>query len=206
MNLPICLILSSSLLFLPQVTGHKESARLDELRGEWRVLAWDYEGYWLSADEGAVGEYYRNLRVIFTEERVIIKPGGSGRSLLWGIPFTWEMVASPSNNRSKARLRIAFFTAFTPGCFYTALATRRAGSAWCPPEEMCAGTRPPLLHHVVLLLLAPGDFQLCGDCLVFSPRNGGAAFGLFRQVLRIDKMSNRPPGLAAHHIGITPIA
>jgi uncharacterized protein (TIGR03067 family) len=90
MNSAICLILSSPLLFLQQSANHKESARLDELRGEWRVLAWDYEGYWLSADEGAVGEYYRNLRVIFTEERVIIKPGGSGRSLLWGIPFTWE--------------------------------------------------------------------------------------------------------------------
>jgi uncharacterized protein (TIGR03067 family) len=56
---------------------------LKELRGQWDVLVWDDRGYWMTALSNAIGEHYRDLRVTFTANRMIVKPKPGGKDF-WG--------------------------------------------------------------------------------------------------------------------------
>jgi uncharacterized protein (TIGR03067 family) len=87
-----CLILSLGVLPAdegrnqekPQKTGDEK-----ELRGRWRVVVFESEGYWLSA-YGSVGEYYRSLKVTLTGERITIKGDKETKPAPAGIEFIWN--------------------------------------------------------------------------------------------------------------------
>jgi uncharacterized protein (TIGR03067 family) len=81
-------------LILPVVCcGHgKQTARVEatdasQLHGTWNVLVFDFNGYWLSG-YGSIGEYYRNLDVTFTEERLRLSSRGKPPPL--GIEVAWH--------------------------------------------------------------------------------------------------------------------
>jgi uncharacterized protein (TIGR03067 family) len=58
-----------------------------ELQGKWRIVVFESEGYWLSA-YGPIGEYFRSLKVDFTDKRFTIDEKKDSKRA--GIPFYWD--------------------------------------------------------------------------------------------------------------------
>jgi uncharacterized protein (TIGR03067 family) len=68
------------------------TAKRNELRGRWSVLVWDANGFWMTGDErdDGIGELYRNIVVVFTDDRVVLKPKGRAAWYFLGMTFVWE--------------------------------------------------------------------------------------------------------------------
>jgi uncharacterized protein (TIGR03067 family) len=64
-------------------SGQPQRERLakGELEGEWAVVVWDFNGFWMTAVDGLIGDHYRDLRFTFTADRVRIKVRDNGQSL-----------------------------------------------------------------------------------------------------------------------------
>ena len=96
----------------PKSTKTETSDKKD-LQGSWRILAFDYDGYWLSAF-GPVGEYYRSLKVTFTDKRISIKADKKARKPApVGIEFIWDHAYSidPSRRPMEIDVRILVWSA-----------------------------------------------------------------------------------------------
>jgi uncharacterized protein (TIGR03067 family) len=90
---PCCLaVLASSLLLCQGGPGSAPPSGGIGLEGEWAVLVWDFNGYWFTAHDGAIGDHYRDLRFTFTGDRVRITLREKGQTLGW---WGWDWVNSP---------------------------------------------------------------------------------------------------------------
>jgi uncharacterized protein (TIGR03067 family) len=58
-------------------------ANKTELEGEWALVVWESEGYWFTAEDGIIGDHYRDLRFTFTADRFRTKLREKGQSLGW---------------------------------------------------------------------------------------------------------------------------
>jgi uncharacterized protein (TIGR03067 family) len=87
-----CLILSLGVLPADEGGKQEKPQRADakkELQGNWRIVVFESSGYWLSAF-GPTGEYFRSLKVTFTDKRFTIDEKKDSKPRPNGIPFYWD--------------------------------------------------------------------------------------------------------------------
>lgn len=91
LTMSTCLVLT--LGFCPMADQPKADCQVrgddKALHGKWRVIAFDDEGYWLSA-YGTIGDYYRSLQVTFLDKKILIGPGKNPKPPPLGLEFTWN--------------------------------------------------------------------------------------------------------------------
>ena len=75
-----------------------------QLHGKWSVVAFDYQGYWLSA-AGPIGEYYRSLRVTFSDKKILIGPGKNSKPPP-GLEFSWHHAYEANPNAEPKQIDI----------------------------------------------------------------------------------------------------
>src|SRR5437867_1056629 len=105
MNVSFPVLLALGLLLQQDKADKARSPDKNELQGEWAVLVWDYEGYWMTAPSGAIGDHYRNLRVTFTADRLIIRPSAKKWDIWWGVRWLTDYKCDPTKDPKQIDLR-----------------------------------------------------------------------------------------------------
>jgi uncharacterized protein (TIGR03067 family) len=100
MNTCFVAMLVGHLLLTGDKPGKAALADKSELEGEWELVVCDSDSFWLTAVDGPIGDHYRDLRFIFTRDRMKITLRENGQQIWMGLdgiddPYKTDPSKSP---------------------------------------------------------------------------------------------------------------